>query len=278
MDDSATVSVILSTRNRADTLAAAIDSVLAQSYPAIQLIVIDDASTDKTATVLAKYSGDSRVFTLKNAQNLGLPASLNRGIRASKGEFIARIDDDDYWTDSHKITRQVEYMQKTPDCGVVGTAYIDEWGRTIMNPLDDSAIRRQILFRCPLCHPTVLIRKEALEKSGGYDESLPYAEDWDIWLRIGQKWKLGNMQEACLVKRQGHASMSERHFRTQLKLAHSFSQRYSNAYPRATLARCYHRLCMLFFRMVLPGSSPHRLMQLLFLRTFELRGEDGKGH
>jgi glycosyltransferase involved in cell wall biosynthesis len=269
-----TVSVILSTHNRAESLTAAIESVLAQTYPALQLLVIDDASTDDTAKILANYAEDSRVATLRNDTNLGLPASLNRGIDASEGDFIARIDDDDYWTDDHKLARQVDFMQKNPACGVLGTAYIDEWGREITNPVDDEAIRRQMLFRCPFCHPTVLIRRTAIDQCGGYDERLPYAEDWDIWLRIGQHWMLANLREVCLTKRQGRDSLSELNFKPQLRLAHEFSRRYSNAYPRALTARCYHRLSLIFFGLVPPGGRVHKLMQRVFLRTFGLGSDN----
>jgi glycosyltransferase involved in cell wall biosynthesis len=247
------------------------DSVLAQDYPALELFVVDDGSTGDTAELLARYAAETRLRVLRNQSNRGLPASLNRGIAESSGDYVARIDDDDYWSDARKLSRQVDFVQRRPDCGLLGTAYVDEWGRTITNPLEDGAIRQQMLFRCPFCHPSVLIRRAALEQAGGYDETLPYAEDWDLWLRIGRDWGLANLADVTLVKQQGTATLSERHFKPQLAMASDFCRRYAANYPRAWRARTYHRFSRLFFSVFPRGGFVHGFMKRLFLRSFRLR-------
>lgn len=264
------VSVVMSTLNRDNTVSRAIDSVLCQDYPHIELVVVDDGSSDTTPEVLAVYASDPRVTVLRNQKNLGLPAALNRGVKESTGEFIARIDDDDYWHVPQKLSRQVAYMLQHPRCGLVGTGYLDEWGREIANPETDAAIRQQMLFRCPFCHPSVLMRRAALEESGGYDETLSYAEDWELWLRIGRTWQLGNLPDISVTKELVDASLSERHFLTQLGTATDFARRFSPDYPRAWRALTYHYCSRAFFALFRPGSGPHRLLRRIYLRSFGL--------
>jgi glycosyltransferase involved in cell wall biosynthesis len=266
----------MATRDRAATLGRAIDSVLAQDYPAQELVVVDDGSSDETPEVLGRYAGEQRLAALRNPRSLGLPASLNRGIAASSGGFIARVDDDDYWSDPAKLGRQVAFLQRDPRCGLLGTAYVDEWGRTIANPLDDGAIRKQMLFRCPFCHPSVLMRRAAFDEAGGYDETLSYAEDWDLWLRIGRRWRLANLADVTLVKERGAGTLSERHFLPQLAIAGELCRRYAAAYPRAWRARAYHGFSRAFFALFPPGGRVHGFMAEVFQRAFGLqRGAGG---
>lgn len=264
------VSVVMSTLNRAGTLSRAIDSVLGQEGSVLELVVVDDGSGDGTPSVLERYAGDSRVRVVRNDRNLGLPASLNRGIAGSRGEFIARIDDDDVWTDTAKIARQLNFMDNHPDTGLLGTGYVDEWEQRVTNPVTDAAIRRQMLFRCPFCHPSVVVRKRAIEAAGFYDENLPYAEDWDLWLRIGRQWRLANLPATTLVKNPGPGNLSERYFLRQLKMASGFAAKYASDYPRSTTARAYHAAARAFFRAVPAGGRLHTRMGKAFRRGFGL--------
>ena len=261
----------MSTRNRAASLGRALDSVLNQKHPSLELIVVDDGSTDAADDVLAAYRDDCRLRILKNSTNIGLPASLNRGIAASSGELIARIDDD-YWDNTNKLTLQTDYMARHADCGVLGTGYVDEWGGTITNLPADADSRRQMLFRCPFCPPSVMFRRDAFDVAGGHDETLPYAEDWDLWLRIGRDWQL---VDVTLIKQRTASTLSERHFlpssRWLKPSAGSMPMLTRGPIGRAPTTASAGFLFALFP----PGGRVHALMRRVFLRAFGL-GEPAK--
>lgn len=264
------VSVILSTFNRAATLGRAIDSVLGQDFASLELIVIDDACDEATPRVLESYAGEARLKSHYNEVNRGLQASLNTGIDLAQGEFLARIDDDDWWSDAAKLSRQVAYMQANADCGLLGTAYIDEQGKPCRNPLTDHEIRRQMLFRCPFCHASVLMRSAALQAVGHYDEGLAYAEDWDLWMRIGQRWQLANLPDICVQREQGEHTLSERYFSRQSDIATLLRRRHGSGYPRRLTAGMYHAAVSQFFRWFPVGGKAHRFMGGLFGKAFGL--------
>ena len=264
------MSVIISTRNRAGCLPVAIESVLAQSFDALELIIIDDGSTDDTQAVLARYRENPKVVTIHNRDNRGLPAALNQGIAQARGEFMARLDDDDYWIDPLKLQRQFEQFRENPDLGVLGTAYRDEWDRAVQNPLDDASIRQQMLMRCPFCHSSVMVRMSTLREVGGYDQSLPYAEDWELWLRMGDVCQMGNLPDLMLAKGKGDHTLSERYFQQQLKMAGEFSKAFRGQYPSALKALWYHRVNRLFFGIFPVDGWLHRRLRTVFMRYFQL--------
>lgn len=266
------VSVVMATLNRAGALPGAIESVLSQAGVSFELIVVDDGSTDPTPEVLDRYRDDPRVKVLRNDRNLGLPAALNRGIGLARGRYIARIDDDDHWTETAKLQRQAACLDQQPEIGVLGTAFVDETGREVFNPRSDSGIRAQMLFRCPFCHPSVLVRADAIRQAGGYDESLRYAEDWELWMRIGRDWQFANLAEVTLRKCQGDNTLSARYHGRQATLARRFIATYGKDYPRSWLAGAYHAATALVFRVAPPGSALNRRLSGLFRQTFRLDG------
>ena len=132
---------------------------------------------------------------------------------------------------------------------ILGTSYVDDKGQTITNPLKDSAIRIQILTRWGFNHSSVLIRAEALRAAGGYDDSLPFAEDWDLWLRIDMKWRLENLAPVPLRKAQGGSTLSERYFIRQFEIIGRLSSNYGRHFPRRLRTKVYHALIIQFFRI-----------------------------
>lgn len=190
------VSVIIPVYNRADKICAAVDSVLGQSYPNIELIVVDDGSTDNTAEVLKKYG--SRVKVLRRENN-GPAAARNHGASASKGEIIAFLDSDDVYLPG-KIERQVKVLQKAGEkvpCCLSNAIMVSPDGghktsfehAPIRPVLDEGLIvnlTELLVTRFVLFNQTIAIRRWAWEKVGGYDESLTYMEDHELALQLSQ--------------------------------------------------------------------------------------------
>lgn len=194
------VSVILPTYNRSKYISKAIESVWRQSYKNLELIIINDASTDATNELidnLAKYN--PKIIILHNETNLGLVASLNKGIAVSRGKYIARLDDDDIWCDEKKLEKQVDFLEKNSEYCLVGGGVIkiDKNDKEIVRyllPKEDEDIRKTILINNAFAHTTVLFRKDTFQKVGGYDEQFAFIEDWDLWLKMGKVSKFYNFQ------------------------------------------------------------------------------------
>ena len=192
------VSVIIPTYNRAALLTETINSVLAQTYPAVEIIVVDDGSTDNTAEVVAGY-GD-RVIYLQQ-ENQGETVARNRGIQESKGVYLSFLDDDDLIFPT-KIEKQVHVFAECPQISVVYCRHyhVDEKA----NPLGKAGLLPEGDVLLPLAlgdfiwSGAPLIRRECVEAVGGYDANLPwrgkYGEDWDLWLQLA----LAGYQFACV--------------------------------------------------------------------------------
>jgi len=231
------VSVILPTYNREKYIKRAIESVLNQTYKNIELIIINDCSRDKTAEITSNYiRNGSPIVNLFNEENLGLVRSLNKGIKNATGKYIARIDDDDYWCDKNKLAKQVEFLEKNLDYVLVGGGIIrvDESDKEIvrhMLPENDSDIRNLIIIDNTFAHASVVFRKDAWEKVGGYDENLFFSEDWDLWLRLGKIGKFYNFQEYFIRYLQGSQNRSNFRIRSNMRLNIKIRKKYKHNYP-----------------------------------------------
>ena len=167
------ITVVMSCYNAERTLHRAIDSVLRQSMSHFRMIIVDDASTDRTASILEKYrSNDDRIQISTNESNLGLAASLNKAIRQVDTPWIARMDADDTCHPS-RLEKQISFVQRHPHIDILGTAiYQCRQDGSVINtrtlPADDVAIKKRI-FRKPLVyHPTILIKKSVYDDKAIY--------------------------------------------------------------------------------------------------------------
>ncbi|HDI58775.1 MAG TPA: glycosyltransferase [Desulfobacteraceae bacterium] len=207
----AQVSVILPTYNRAGWLAEAVDSVLGQEYAAFELIVVDDGSSDETPQVLAAYGDRLRVLRLENG---GVSRARNRGVAVSRGELLAFLDSDDLWQPG-KLAAQVAFMEAHPEIAICQTEEI--WirnGRRV-NPRrrhrkSDGMFFERSLELCLVSPSAVMMRRSLFEAFGGFDETLPACEDYDLWLRIGCRHPVGLIDAPLVVKRGGHADQLSR--------------------------------------------------------------------
>ena len=196
------MTVLLSVYNDRPYLPEAVGSILAQTLPDLELLVIDDGSTDESASYLAGVH-DRRLRVVRNERNTGLTGSLNTGLKLATGCYVARMDADDV-AERDRLRRQVELLESRGDVGIVGTAraLIDECGSLVAHAaaaVGDLAVRWKCLLGNPLAHPTVMIRREVLEQHGlRYDEAFATAQDYELWTRLLAVTKGENINEPLL--------------------------------------------------------------------------------
>src|SRR6185436_2392424 len=191
------VSVLLSAYNAAGTLAAAVESIRAQTLRDWELIVVDDGSTDGTRSLLAKIN-DPRLRVIHNDSNRGLAASLNEAFRASRAELIARMDADDVAL-PYRLERQVAFLREHPDVDVLGGAAFFIGNDVITTRRErHEVMARRAFTENPFIHPAVMMRRRVLEELGGYDESLRRAQDYDLWLRGVNRFRYHNLTEPLI--------------------------------------------------------------------------------
>lgn len=225
------VSVLTAVHNGERHLRVALDGILAQTFGDFELIVVDDGSTDATASILCQYAeDDERVLMLRNERNIGLTRSLNRGLAWARGEFVARHDSDDL-SEPVRFERQARFLREHPDVGLCGSAYyvIDGDGTRVdlhRQPADDTAIRWQMLFRNAFCHTSVMLRRQlVLDATGGYDESCRYSQDYELWARLLRVTRAANIDEPLVSYRVHEASISTACSREQSRSGASISAR-----------------------------------------------------
>ncbi len=183
------VSVLIATYNGEAFLAQAIDSVLAQRFDEFELVLIDDASADGTADLIRQYH-DPRIRFERNATNLGQAATLNRGLSLCRAPYVARLDQDDACLPD-RLRRQADALDRDPSLAVVGTwaYYINAAGQrtgVVGMRVDGRGafVGALLTFASPFGHPTVMMRRDVVQATGGYDPSFAPCEDYALWCRL----------------------------------------------------------------------------------------------
>jgi glycosyltransferase involved in cell wall biosynthesis len=193
------VSVLMLVYNTEKYLREAIDSILNQTFSDFEFLIFNDGSTDSSLETIRSYT-DKRIKLFDSDKNIGLISCLNRGIDIARGEYIARMDSDDI-SAPNRLEKQVSFMDKNPDIGVCGSWYdlVGEPKTMIKYPVEDRAIRVEMLRLCPICHPSVILRSDVLKKNRlRYDEAFIYAEDYRLWVIMSRYCKFANIQEVLL--------------------------------------------------------------------------------
>lgn len=200
------ISIIIPTHNRRDFLAQAIATALAQKGVDKEVIVVDDGSADGTAALLASFGTAVRAVFQPHR---GVSAARNKGIRLAGGEWLAFLDSDDLWMED-KLLRQREFMARHPELKICQTEEI--WIRNGRRHNPRRYHRKPqgdcfelLLERCLVSPSAVMVHRRLLAEVGGFDETLPACEDYDLWLRIGCRYPLGLLDQALVIKRGGHA-------------------------------------------------------------------------
>ncbi len=232
------ISIILPTYNRSAQLRRAVESVQAQSFSNWELIIVDDASTDDTPQTTAELAArDHRIVVVRNKSNFhpDISKTLNRGLATARGRYIARIDDDDYWIDGEKLRKQFDYMEHHPDCVVTGSGMVvvDISGREqyrFLKKEADAQIRRAALSANPFSHTTVMFRSDIARRVGGYGR-WRYAEDWDLWLTMGNYGTFYNFPEYFAAYTFSGENKSFAYLRAQSRTILSFIFVHRREYP-----------------------------------------------
>lgn len=208
------VTVLLAVRDGGAYLRAALESVLGQTLAEVELLVVDDASSDATPEILDSIA-DPRLRVLRNDRLLGLAGSLNRGLDESRGRYVARLDADDVAM-PRRLERQLALMRSRPTLGVLGSAVLEldargRVGRSHVMPREPVEARWVSLFSSPFYHPTVLVDRELLERHAlRFDTSYEESEDYDLWSRLLEHADGCNMQEPLVLYRVHPAQASRR--------------------------------------------------------------------
>jgi glycosyltransferase involved in cell wall biosynthesis len=219
------VTVLLAVSNGERYVRTALESVLRQTVRDLELLVIDDGSTDTTPAILSRVA-DSRLRLLRNEERLGLAASLNRGLDQTRGRFVARLDADDVAL-PRRLERQLARIRATPPVAVVGSAALEldaggRPGRLHVMPNSPHAVRWASLFSSPFFHPSVLVDRQALEEHRlRYDAGYLESEDYDLWTRLLEHADGDNVTEPLVLYRVHEAQAS----RARRGLQRDFQQR-----------------------------------------------------
>jgi glycosyltransferase involved in cell wall biosynthesis len=197
------LSVVMPVYNAEKYLAAAIESILQQSFREFELIVVDDASTDSSPDLIRHYAElDQRLVCLPQARNGMISRALNAGIARARGKYIVRMDADDLAMPD-RLRKQVTFMEAHPEIGVSGGSMLimDENARIFSRRtyhLHDADIRRHLFRYSPFSHPTIILRKAVLEQCGLYNPDFDLAEDYELYFRIGRVAQFGNLPDVLL--------------------------------------------------------------------------------
>jgi len=257
-----TVSVLMPVYNCSKFLNESLDSILGQSYNDIEVIIVDDGSTDNSVAIINKYN-DRRIklFAIKHS---GPPSALNYGISKASGELIARVDADDF-IHPDRIKIQYEFLKRNPGYGVVGTnfIYIDEAGKRLSKiklPEDSKVISDQLTRKISISHPTLMYRKEIVLSAGGYNEK-QVIDDWDLYLRLLGKTKFCNIQEYLTFvrdRKNSYSKQADYNLEAEKLLKEYFNKIISGNENKSSIAKTYFDMgYFLYYENKLDASLPY---------------------
>lgn len=226
------VSVVMPVYNGALYLKEAIDSILSQTHTNLELIIINDGSTDDSEEIIRSYD-DSRIRYILNEKNCGICVTLNKGLDAAQGKYIARMDCDDISV-PERLQKQVEYMEQNPSIGISGSDII-VFGEGIEERIftfehDKNCCKAGLLFATCFAHPAVMIRKSLLDEYNfRYDDSYKGLEDFELWYRMSKHTELINIPEPLLHYRKHKSQETQNVSPTVVKKLYEFlSERVSD--------------------------------------------------
>lgn len=259
------VSVAIAAYNYDRYLSGALESALRQTLRDIEVVVVDDGSTDRTPAVVRPFLLDPRVRYVRT-EHRGVSVAKNLAVRTGTAPLVAFLDADDVWL-PQKLERQLPLLERDPGVGVAYTRRyeIDPEGRR--RPFRRPPFHRgrvaEPLFRGNfICFSSAVIRRDAFERAGGFDESLPMAVDYDLWLRVALTHRFDYVEEPLVLYRRGHANISSRHeerILVALGVMRRFLERSGGMVPPATVRRAFAET---YFNLSLARRRRSRLAAL----------------
>lgn len=232
----------MSTYKNAEYISKSIESVLLQSFLDFEFIIINDNSDDNTEEIVNSFDDKSIVY-IKNNENKGLIFNLNKGIEIAKGDYIARIDSDDWWLDKDKLQKQVDFLDNNLDCALVGT-----WAKVynmenknifnIIHPTNFVEIKNKMLIKSCFVHSSVLFRRSVSLECGNYDIQEKYVEDYGLWMRMGEKYKMANLPDYSVGYLLNEKGETQKHNLEQIKANLKLIKKHRNFYPNYLLGFC----------------------------------------
>jgi glycosyltransferase involved in cell wall biosynthesis len=239
------VSVVIATYNMGTYVVQAVNSVLEQQGIDLEVVVVDDGSTDDTQAALAQFSENPYVRVIVQP-NRGQPCAKNAGLRASRGQFIAFCDADDFWL-PNKLTLQLPLFAQNPQVGVVYSPVLilhtdgslsEETGRDFYrhDVLEELFLRNIVPFG------TAVVRRDCFERLGGFDHSIPMGIDWDLWLRIAVEWDFDFVNQPTYIYRIWDGQMSanwRKRYECALRIMANFLERHPGRLSDQVIATCY---------------------------------------
>lgn len=230
------VSIIIATYNKGAFIKKAIESVLGQSYKQLEIIIIDDGSTDNTKKIVSPYLQAGKIKYIYQ-KNSGSAVARNRGIKFAQGKYIAILDSDDFWVDKQKLEKQVNFLEKNSEYSLVGGGMIiiNKKGKKIgkyIPPETDNDIRKLILIKNPFAHSTVLFRKDKWELTKGYiSRQISSTDEWSLWLEMGKLGKFYNFREVFVNYLRSEKGSSKQNLKYNLKADIEIRKKYHFYYP-----------------------------------------------
>ena len=255
------ISVLMGIYNCADTLAQAVASIQNQTYTNWELILCEDGSTDDTyKAAQALAAADSRIILLRNEQNLGLNATLNRCLAAATGEYIARMDGDDESV-PERFEKQVAFLERNPQFQITSSPMVlfdenGEWGKTTLPACPTSA---DVISGTPISHAPVMLHKAAMDAVGGYteDSRMLRVEDVNLWIKLyAAGYRCGNIQEPLYRMRNDQNALNRRRYIYRVNSVYVRLQgcKMLNLGPKSYIMAC---------KPMINGLVPAKLRQLI---------------
>lgn len=200
-----TISVVMAAFNAEAYIVEAIESILKQTHTDFEFIIINDASTDETLSIIKDFS-DKRIVLIENETNCGLAASLNKGIRIAKGKYVARMDADDI-SSPDRFERQYNFLENNPEIDVCVTPmqlFGSETNASGVGLVTDNEIKSELIWGTPTNHATMLMRTGKIRTNNlYYDESFGVGQDWKFWFDVRDHVKIYSLNELLYFYRRG---------------------------------------------------------------------------